>query len=376
MDLTQIPIYDHHAYSLYHGAQWYGVPLEEYFSLASDPEIQTRHTPHNLFFRRSIRDLAEFYDCEPTVEDVLEARTRIQYLDLCRWFFAEANLSHWLIDDGFSPNNLWSVAECDEKLPPTARRIVRLETELAKLVEQYDSASSLLSNFEVHLRRLAPTVAGFKSIVAYRSGLDITRHNLVEIERSYSELRRSMVVGQAPRLANKPLLDSMLWMALRVASETGRVVQFHTGYGDPDLDLRLANPLHLRQVFEAPELGGLKVVLLHAYPYTREAGYVASLYPGAYVDVGMTIPYTSVHAMRTAVYEAMHLAPISKILFSTSAQRTPEVFWLAARWGRRVISQVLEQTVYNEDLSNEEAEWAAERILYSNAADLYGTFAG
>lgn len=375
MDLTQIPIYDHHAYSLYHGSEWYGAPLAEYFSLASNPETLFRHTPNNLFFRRSIRDLAEFYDCEPSLEGVLEARTRIQYLDLCRWFFAEANLSHWLIDDGFSPGHLWSVSECDERLPPTARRILRLETELAKLIEHHDSASSLLASFEAHLRKLAPGVAAFKSVVAYRSGLDISRHNLVEIERAYNELRRGMVPGQAPRLSSKPLLDSMLWMALRVASETGRVVQFHTGFGDPDLDLRLANPLHLRGLLEAPEFAALKVVLLHAYPYAREAGYLASLYPGVYVDVGMSIPYTSVHAMRSSLYEAMHLAPISKILFSTSAQRTPEMFWLAARWGRRVISQVLEQTVYNADLSNEEAEWAAERMLYANAADLYGTFA-
>jgi predicted TIM-barrel fold metal-dependent hydrolase len=133
----------------------------------------------------------------------------------------------------------------------------------------------------------------------------------------------------------------------------------------------MANPLHLRPLFEAPELRGLRVVCLHCYPYVREAGYLASVYPGAYVDLGLTVPYTSVHAMRTALHEAMHLAPITKVLLSTDAQRTPETFWLAARWGRRVLGQVLEASAVDGDLSNDEAEWAAGRILFANAADLY-----
>ena len=54
-------------------------------------------------------------------------------------------------------------------------------------------------------------------------------------------------------------------------------MQFHTGFGDPDLDLRLANPLHLRPLFESEALRGLRIVCLHCYPYVREAGYLASV---------------------------------------------------------------------------------------------------
>ena len=61
------------------------------------------------------------------------------------------------------------------------------------------------------------------------------------------------------------------------------------------------------------------------------ASTLASVYPGAYVDLGLTVPYASVRGMRTALHEAMHLAPITKVLLSTDAQRTPETFWLAAR---------------------------------------------
>jgi len=66
------------------------------------------------------------------------------------------------------------------------------------------------------------------------------------------------------------------------------------------------------------------------------------------------------------------LAPITKVLLSTDAQRTPETFWLAARWGRRVLGQVLDTTIADGDLSGDEARLAASRILFDNAAQLYG----
>lgn len=374
MHLTSIPIYDHHAYSLFTEERWRQEPLERYFTQSPSPQMRS-FVRDSLFFRRSLRDLAEFYGCEPTPEAIGEARQQHNYGELARWLFAEANISYLLLEDDGIDSDHWSIGECDERLPPVARRVLQLEAELARFLERHDSATHLLNAFEGHLRALAPTVAAFKSVVAYRSGLDITRHNLVELERAYSELRRNPTPGQTTHITSKPLLDSMLWIALRVAREAGKPVQFHVGYGDPTLDMRLANPLGLRGVLEAPELQGLNIVLLHSYPYVREAGYLCSSYPGVYLDLGLTIPAGSVHAMRTALHEATHLAPISKVLFSTSARHSPEMFWIAARWGRRILAQVLEQAVYNGDLTNEETEWAAERILARNAAELYGTFA-
>jgi uncharacterized protein len=373
VDLTAIPLYDHHSHALSREDVWRSEPLEGYFTEATDPELLARFGRDSLHFRRAIRDLAGFYDCEPTVEALLSARGRAEYPVLVRQMFAEARLGHWLIDDGLWTDRLLSVAECAAMVPGVSvRRIVRLEVELAGMVEQHDRASGLLAAFAEHVTGLAPQVAAFKSIVAYRTGLAIDEPAPAEVESAFSAVRRAVVPGRPPRLAAKPLIDAMLWSVLPVAAAAGIPVQFHTGFGDPDLDLRLANPLHLRPLFEASALRGLRVVCLHCYPYVREAGYLASVYPGAYVDLGLTVPYTSVHAMRTALHEAMHLAPITKVLLSTDAQRTPETFWLAARWGRRVLGQVLEAASADGDLSTDEAEEAAWRILSRNAADLYG----
>ena len=65
-------------------------------------------------------------------------------------------------------------------------------------------------------------------------------------------------------------------------------VQFHTGLGDSDIILTLSSPAHLQPLIRA--YPNTTVVLLHgSYPYTREAGYLASVYPNVYLDFGEVI---------------------------------------------------------------------------------------
>ena len=370
MDLSSVPWYDHHAHAVFSEEFWRRGGIEPYFSEATDPQILSTHTPHNLFFRRSVRDLAEFYGCEAERSAVETARRRWDYLELNRAMFGASNISALLIDDGIWRGRLWTVAESAARLPVPVGRILRIETELEDLLPQSRTAAELLDALEALLRREAPGLSGLKSILAYRTGLEIQTHAQAEVDRAFETAQRDRAAGHT-RLNLKPLLDTALRRSLTVAHDTGLPVQFHIGYGDPDLDLRLANPLHLRPIFEDPELRGLNVVLLHCYPYVREAGYLAAVYPGAWLDLGLSVPHLSVDGMRRAVHEALHLAPVSKVLLSTDAQRTPELFWLACRWGRRVLGQVLGETVQNGDLSAAEADWAAARLLHGNAENLY-----
>jgi uncharacterized protein len=371
MNLEHIPILDHHAHALFREEIWRATPIEAFLSEAYDPIMLERFVPDNIFARRSIRELAGFYGCEPNRAAVLEARTAWDYGALAKKMLAGANIETVLIDDGIWLEAMQPLAQNAATIGVPCKRILRLETELAALVPHHDSWSGLKLEFEQLLRDTAPSLVGFKSIIAYRTGLEILRHSPRDAERAYSSFKSVLEPGIVPRVNDKVLLDDMLWLGLRVAAEIGLPVQFHTGYGDPDLDLRLANPLHLRPIFEAQDLAGLNLVMLHCYPFVREAGYLAGVYPGAYMDLGLTIPYTSTHAMLTSTREALHLAPISKILFSTDASRTPELFWLAARHGRRVIGQALELTVNDNDLTAAEAQWAARRILRENALELY-----
>jgi predicted TIM-barrel fold metal-dependent hydrolase len=77
--------------------------------------------------------------------------------------------------------------------------------------------------------------------------------------------------------------------------------------------------------------------------------------------------------MRFAVDALLELAPMSKILFSTDGHLYPETYFVAAKWGRRILGAALDHAVADGDLTAAEAERAGEAILRGNAHRLYQT---
>jgi predicted TIM-barrel fold metal-dependent hydrolase len=196
---------------------------------------------------------------------------------------------------------------------------------------------------------------------------------MADVRTAFDELLSGAAGGARIRLAARPLNDWVVHVALESAARLGIPIQFHTGFGDPDLDLRLANPLHLRPVLENPAFRAAPVVLLHAgYPFVREAGFLAAVYPQVHVDFGLAVPLLSRAGMRFAVAGLLEQSPLSKVMASTDAHLIPELFYLGARWARIVLGDVLEGAVEDGDLTPQEAEDAAAAILKTNAERLYG----
>jgi len=147
-------------------------------------------------------------------------------------------------------------------------------------------------------------------------------------------------------------------------------VQFHVGLGDDDVDLRTGGPLELRALLQDEALRGTTFVLLHCWPYAREAGYLANLYSHVYVDLSLTIPFTA-HGGATAIREALELAPTSKLLLSTDAFTIPELFYLGARYCRENLARALTALHAEGWLAAHELETIARQLLHDNAAELY-----
>jgi len=59
-------------------------------------------------------------------------------------------------------------------------------------------------------------------------------------------------------------------------------------------------------------------------------------------------------------------------VYSSDASQIPELYWLAARWGRWGLGVVLDELVALGALRSDEALGTARLILGSNAARLYG----
>jgi predicted TIM-barrel fold metal-dependent hydrolase len=69
--------------------------------------------------------------------------------------------------------------------------------------------------------------------------------------------------------------------------------------------------------------------------------------------------------------QALSLTPLSKILFSTDAYSLPDIYWLAARWGRWGLAKVLDELIAIGAFTLDEALEAAHQILHENAEKLY-----
>ena len=192
-----------------------------------------------------------------------------------------------------------------------------------------------------------------KTIAAYRGGLDL--------DALQPSIRTDRVEGTRLRY--------VLLAALEANEETGDPlpVQVHCGFGDSDIWLARADPSHLKPLVE--RFRETRFVLLHCYPFVRQAGWLAHVYGNVWFDLSLTIPHVSPPA--AALREALELAPVSKLLYASDAARTPELYYLAAKWWREALAEVLADV-----LPADEAERDGRAILRENALSLYGLSSG
>jgi predicted TIM-barrel fold metal-dependent hydrolase len=151
--------------------------------------------------------------------------------------------------------------------------------------------------------------------------------------------------------------------ALEANERTGAPlpVQVHCGFGDSDLWLARADPSRLKPLLE--RFAETTFVVLHCYPFVREAGWLAHVYGHVYLDLSLTIPHVA--RPEEMLREALELAPVSKLLYASDAACTPELYFLAATWWRRALAEV------TTELLDDDAESAARAVLRENACRVY-----
>jgi hypothetical protein len=374
LDLASIPILDHHCHAFLSRATPYNaLEFQRFFSEGGDDGIVAEHTPNSVFFRWAIKEVAHFLGCPPTTEAVLAARAAIPLGELGARMLRDANIPVLLIDYGLVGTDRMSIADMRACLPACRiEPILRLETLAQELLLKHETFDQVVEAFvtTVEGARAAGHV-GLKSIIAYRTGLAIRETSKAEAVEAFSTVKERARRDGTVRLADKPLNDYLILRALEVAEKQALPLQFHTGLGDNDLDMLYANPLHMRPLFENSRYKHVPFVLLHAsYPYVRELGYLASLYSNVWMDLGLAIPFATVD-IPSVWRQALSLTPISKVFFSTDAYSLPDIYWLAARWGRWGLAKVLDELIAIGAFTLDEALGAAHQILHGNAEKLY-----
>ncbi|RID54233.1 hypothetical protein BRARA_G01571 [Brassica rapa] len=369
--IDQVELVDAHAHNIVSLDSSF--PFIRTFSEATGDALS--FAPHSLSFKRNLREVAQLYGSEVSLEAIEKHRQTLGLHSLTTKCFNEARISALLIDDGLKLDKMHDT-EWHRNFVPYVGRVLRIETLAEQILDEespHDSSwtlDSFTKAFVERLNSLVPEIVALKTIAAYRSGLDIDTH--VSKEVAESGLVEFLHAGKPVRIGNKGLIDYILTRSLEVAERYNLPLQIHTGFGDKDLDLRLSNPLHLRTLLEDKRFAKCRIVLLHAsYPFSKEASYLSSVYPQVFLDFGLAVPKLSVHGMVSSVKELLHLAPTKKVMFSTDGYATPETYYLGAKKAREVIFLVLRDACVSGDLTLMEAIDAAKDILSRNAVAFY-----
>lgn len=376
LDLSDIAVVDQHCHPIVREQCMDILRFRSYWTEATHPDFAHLHVPNSIYYLWLLRQLASFYHCAADEQAIIEARNSIAGDELLRQLVQSAAIDTLILDFAYPlPVDCYSVEQLGQAGQCRVARMLRLEMLMQQLVVEQADFDAVAARFSTTLRHLrGQGYCALKSIVAYRSGLAIAEWSKDEAVAAFNEARAEFARSGQLRINQKPLIDYLLHIAFAHAAEQHIPVQFHTGYGDNDTDMRLGNPLHLRAVLECREYWTMPVILLHeSYPYCQLGAYLAAVYPHVYFDLSYTIPFVDKFEMLAFTRQVLGIAPASKLVYSSDGINIPEMYWAAALRGRQVLGQVLQEMIDGDEIDEPQAYTIARRILYQNAHSIYTT---
>jgi predicted TIM-barrel fold metal-dependent hydrolase len=291
----------------------------------------------------------------------LERRAELGADEVNRRLVGASGIADFVVDTGFQSG---AVTEPDELAVLAGARgheIVRLE----QVAEQVADAPDYVDAFRTELAARAGSAVAFKSIAAYRVGLDLdpARPAEADVRSAAATWARS----GGGRLADPVLIRFGIWTALELALP----VQFHVGYGDSDVDLLRCDPLQLTPLLRATQDAGVPIMLLHNYPFHRHAAYLAQVFDHVFVDVGLAMQNVGSAGARRVVGELLELAPFGSVLFSTDAFGLAELYVTSTMLFRQALAAVLDEGIREDAWTAADAERIARLIGCENARRVY-----
>ncbi len=373
-DFSALPVVDNHLhpYVIRHGGSRY-LALDSFLGLPGDDAATLAHRDAMLYQRWATRQLAAFLGCEPTPAAVAEARAAQG--DERAWaesLFRDANVEALVVDTGY-PQPPVDMESYRDVTPVDIVPIFRIEPVIKTLLDAGVGWHEFLDRFDGAIVRAVRDdgYLGLKSIIAYRTGLDV---DLAHESDAAGEagLARAMVDLDDVQ-ASKALRDYLLLRALRHAVALGVPFQIHTGIGDRDIVLERCNPALLNPVLKREPYRDVKVILIHTYPYVAEASWMAAALPNVWMDLSDGIPFATA-AVDRILATSLEMAPINRILYGSDAFSGPEQIWLGAKLAKAALGRVLADLYAKDLITEEDAAVSAAAILAGNARALYGVW--
>ena len=293
--------------------------------------------------------------CDP--EDYLARRADLGPDEVNRRLLSTTGIVDFLVDTGFLTDQLTPPATLAAFTGGRGHEIVRLE----QVAESVAGAADYAGAFATALEERARGAVGFKSIAAYRVGLDLD-----PARPTAAEISAAAAAWPGGRLADPVLIRHGIWAAV----DHGLPLQFHVGYGDNDVDLVRCDPLRLTPLLRATAPSGVPIMLLHNYPFQRSAGYLAQVFDHVFVDVGLAMQNLGTRTP-ALLAELLELAPFGSVLFSTDACALPELYVTSTTLFRRALAAFLDDGIADGAWTADGAARIAAMICTGNARRAY-----
>jgi hypothetical protein len=285
--------------------------------------------------------------------------------ELARVMLPAARVGRWVVDTGFKGDLITTPEQLTKLSDVPSSEILRLERLTEDLLEGGTSAEDFPEAFRSALRAAVDNqeVVGTKTIAAYRVGFDIdwTRPSDADVVAHARELS----AGPGPLRVDDELLIAF---GVHEAAAHGLPIQVHVGFGDRDMDLHRSDPMLLLPLLRT--MTPVPVLLLHCYPFQRQAGYLAQAFDHVNFDVGLAINYLGARSTGL-VAEALETAPFAKQLYSSDAFGPPELHVLGSVLWRRAMGLVLGDWVRTGDCGIDDATRIVDMIGVHNAKRVY-----
>jgi uncharacterized protein len=373
-DTLGLALIDHHV----HGVVT--VPLDRPGVEAMLTESDDPPAPGTSMFDSQLgfavrRWCAPLLDLEPAApaERYLERRAELGPDEVNRRLLHAAAVDAWLVDTGYRTSTIVTPDGLAELSGAPAREVVRLEALAEQVAAAGTSAAGFAGGFAAALAAATQHAVGLKSIAAYRYGLDFRpgRPTAAEVTAAAGPWLRSAEAsrasgGEGAAVKEPVLLRELIWAGV----DTGLPLQFHVGFGDTDQRLHRSDPSLMHDFLRATQSSGTAIMLLHCYPYHRQAGYLANVFPHVYMDVGEALNHVGARSA-AVLAEAMELTPFHKMLYSSDAFGLPELHYLGAAGFRRDLAQVTGGFVEAGLWSATDAERVGELVGSANARRVY-----
>ncbi len=369
---AHLSLVDHHAHSVARDIPDRAA-LERFLTESGKP------APPGCSYFDSFLGAAVLRTCAPaldlpssaTADEYVARRRELGGEEANRRLLRRARVAELLVDHGFRAAELLSLSDLASAAGTPVRQIVRLEHLAEAVAEEGVGPAGFADRLGERLSGILSgrdAAVGCKSILAYRHGLDIDpdEPGPGEVRAAAADWLKEAAHSGELRVSHPVLLRHLVWAGLRA----GVPLQFHTGYGDADLELHRSNPVLLTRLIRRSAPLGAPIVLLHCYPYHREAAYLAGVYPHVYFDVGLALNVVG-HRAASVLAEAIESAPFHKMLYSSDAFGLAELHLVAADTFRQALATVLAPLAEREARSPEEIRRAAAMIGAGNARRIY-----